>query len=229
MKLKTLKLTTLLAGIVGAGLMYLLYATGIDEKGLLTRGHWAGIGLWCLTLAVGIFLLAGTRKEIPSSDNSTAAVLGCILAAGAFGMEGATLLSTAANRLDLFLMALHLICAGALIFETFRILKGKPFPYWGNVLICVCFALRMIGRYRLWSSNPQLMDYGFYMLAHVCLMLAAYQLSVRDAGTDNPKKRNFFTLAGAYFCIVCLCGGRDPFFMGAMGLWALTRPSRQEG
>ena len=37
MKLKTLKLTTLLAGIVGAGLMYLLYATGIDEKGLLTR------------------------------------------------------------------------------------------------------------------------------------------------------------------------------------------------
>lgn len=224
MKLNYLKFTAAGAGLLGAGLRWYLYATGLDEKGLLVRGHWAGLALVALTVLVGIAFAIGSRRDYPERTALLPEGAGAFLCAGGFLMEGVSGFSAAQGSLDLAAAVLCLFSGVCLVYIGISRLGKKRPHYLSYCVICLCFALRMISHYRLWSSDPQLMDYCFFILAHVCLMLTGYQLAATAAGEGNSKKLTFFSLCAGFLSLVCLFGQLDPLFMGLCGVWALTAP-----
>lgn len=232
-KLKLLTLLTLLAGVTGSALMKLLYTTGIDHKGLLLHTHPAFPGIWILTALVGILLALGCRKITPATGweaafpRSVAGGLLCVPAAIAFAATRVHTLFGAAGTLDLMAATAGLLCCPALLYVCLCRIRGTKPHYLAFCVLCVCFALGLVGQYRSWSSDPQLTDYVFYLLAHVCLMLSGYQLAQCSAG-GSCRALPFPALMGIYLGLVSLSVCPDPLFMLACVLWALSALPREE-
>lgn len=236
-KSANLKYLILGAGGLGLALRTVLYATGIDARGLLVRGHWAEIGLWIVTAVavLGIFLLTrpitGSKYHQKAFPRSTAAAVGCAAAAAGIllnitpGSQG-----TALETVELILGGIAIAALLALAFCRFT--GRKPTAFF-HCAVCVYLALRMVGQYRLWSSIPQLQDYCFYLGAHVALMLTAYQLAAFDAGMGNHRTLWAWGLASLYLCCLSLVGDGQPLLMLCCGIWVYTnlsqlRPRRAE-
>jgi len=226
-----LKLLVLCAGLLGAGLRMVLYTTGMDSKGLLVAGHWAHAAIWILTFAVsGILVLCcrgirgpeAFRDAYPASALSAA---GALLGAVGFLATGLKELPDASFRLDLAAAWMCFVSAAALLYAAVCRFWGKKPFFAAHALVCITFALRMVCQYRLWSSDPQLQDYCFYMSAHVGLMLSAYHLAAFDAEQGHHRTLWFLGLVSAYLCLLCLWGSGNPLFMLCCALWVLTNLS----
>ena len=225
---KNLKILIPAAGLLGALLRCVFYLTGTDEKGLLVTGHWAHIALWILTGAAGLLLVAGCfRLQGPSDYKdcypaSFPAAAGCFVAALAFLLTGLKDWRSSLNLLESAASALCFLSAAALVYVAFCRLAQFRSRCYGHAAVCVCLALRMVCQYRLWSSDPQLLDYCFYMAAHVGLMITAYQLAAFDAGMGNHRSLWFSALAAVYFCLLCLWSCPNPLLMICCGIWVLS-------
>lgn len=222
-----LKALILCAGLLGAALRAVLYTTGIDEKGLLVTGHWAHTAVLVLTLLVSgvlIFCCRNIRGPESSRDSYPASLvpaLGALVGAAGFCMAGLSGLKEASFLLDRVTAWLCIGSAAALVYAAGCRFAGR-LPFFGaHTLVCVTFALRMVCQYRLWSSDPQLQDYVFFMLAHVGLMLTAYHLSAFDAGMGHHRTLWFLGLGSSYLSLLCLYGCKNRLFMLCCGLWAL--------
>ena len=225
-----LKFLLLGAGGLGLALRALLYATGIDSRGLLVRGHWAETGLLLVTAVtvLGIFLLTrpvtGSRDYRKAFPKSAAAAAGCIAAAAGIllnitpGSRGTSL-----EHIELILGGMAIVSLLVLAFCRFT---GRQVPALFHCILCVYLAIRMVGQYRLWSSTPQLQDYGFYLGAHVALMLTAYQFAAFDAGMGNHRSLWAWGLASIYLCCLSLVGEGQPLLMVCSGIWVYTNLSR---
>ena len=216
------------AGIPGALLQVVLYLTGIDEKGLLVRWHWAGVLTLVLTLAVAVVLLIGCRGIRGSKHYkrcypaSIPGGIGCFFCAAGFLMTGLSQGHSVENPLDIAAVVLCFVSAAAMIWVGIcRILRRKPY-FLCHAAVCLCFALLMIGQYRVRSSDPQLMDYGFYMTALVMLMLTGYQMAAFDAGIGNHRKLWMSALGAVYLCLVGAYNSGNALFMVSCAVWALT-------
>lgn len=216
------------AGGLGLALRVLLYATGIDGRGLLVRGHWAATALCILSAAVlaGVFLL--TRKLDGAVDHGAAYPASKAAAAGAFvamlglGLTTVREFATFSNRLHLIAWLLGL-CA-TLFMGCIGIcrLKGKKPSFLLGATVCLYFALRMVSRYQRWSADPQLYDYCFYLMAYVALMLTAYQHAAFDADMGSHRSLWLYSLMAVYLCCVSLKGTSDTFLLLGCGIWAFT-------
>lgn len=235
-----LKILILVLGAVGFALRKALYATGIDEKGLLDPGHWAYAGLWILTvLTAGLILLltrgiaASGRYEV-CFPASPAGAAGCIAAAAAFAVSAFQDWGYGLNALDAAVFALGIAAAAAMTALAVCRLRGKTPSVLLHGTICLYLALRMIHQYRCWSSDPQLMDYCFYMAAFVALMLSSYQFAAWDAGIGNCRSLWLLGLSAIYLCCLSLIGPQGELYMGLCGLWILLNlprypAAREEG
>lgn len=236
-----LKLLTLSAGLLGLVLRLVLYSTGIDHKGLLVSGHWAGIAVSILTGGVILSLIILTRSitgpaQYPSAyPRSVPAGLGCLALALAVLLSClkdiasppdsvGTLIRWVLGFLTVVALAVLCIC---------RIAGAKPI-FLLHGLVCVYFAVRMVTQYQQWSSDPQIQDYAFYQLALVALMLTAYQHAAFDADMGRHKAVWLMGLAAVYLCLTAVRGTGDTWFLLASALWAFTnltnlkaRPRRQ--
>lgn len=232
-----LKLFSLAAGILGLVLYMTLYTTGMDEKGLLISGHWAGIALTVLTALVLAAVIILTRG-VSGSDDYRAAYpaslirgLGCFALAAALGIAAWKEWS-ADTTLDLLMGVLMIAAAaGQLYVGICRMMGAKPL-FLGNAALCACFAIRMVWQYQFWSSDPQLMDYVFFLGAYVALMLTAYQQAAFEADMGSHKALWAAGLAAVYLCCVALWGAADLWVLLTGGIWALTnltslKPGRQ--
>lgn len=222
-----LKVLILCAGLLGAGLRAVLYATGVDEKGLLIDGHWAQTAVLALTFLVAlllVFFCRGIQGPEDSRDSFPPALLpalGSLIGAAGFCIAGLSDLKAAAFQLDRVTAWLCLGSAAALGYTAVCRFLGR-LPFFGaHALVCITFGLRMVCQYRLWSADPQLQDYVFYMLAHVGLMLTAYHLSAFDARMGHHRTLWFLGLFSAYLSLLCLCSCGNSLFMLCCALWAL--------
>lgn len=222
-----LKLLILCAGLLGAALRHVLYATGMDAKGLLTAGHWAGLAILALTFLVAaalVFLCRGIQGPQSARDSfppSAVTALGSFVGAVGFCLAGLSDLKQAAFPLDRVTAWLCLGSAAALVYAgVCRFLGRLPF-FGAHALVSVSLALRMVCQYRHWSADPQLQDYIFYMLAHVALMLTAYHLAAFDGQIGRHRPLWFLGLCGAYFSLLCLPYADNSLFMLCCALWAL--------
>lgn len=223
-----LPLITLVCGAAGFLLRIWLLATGFDEKGLLISGHPAIWLLGLLSTAMIVFLFLGTGRllEAPKYRFNFPASLpggvGTVLAAA--GILICTLVEAFAGP-DPFGIA---VCvAGAITVPALCWIgccrwKGiHPSPVF-HVAASIYLLLRLVWMYRQWSSDPQLQDYVFQLLALTCLMLACYNRSAFDANMGTRRAYVFFNLAAVFFCLVSLPGCDSAVFYFSTGVWMLT-------
>lgn len=223
-----LKYGVLGAGLLGALLRMLLYTTGTDEKGLLVTGHWAHITIWVLTFAVtGVLILCCRKIEGPEKyedcfPTSAGGAAGAFLCAIGFLLTALSGIRQISSTLDIAAAVMGFISAAALAcIGICRLFRIKPL-FLCHAIVCVCFALRMVCQYRVWSSDPQLQDYCFYMAGHVGLMLTSYHLAAFDAGLGRHRILWFLGLASAYLSLLCLYGSQNSLFMLVCAIWVLS-------
>ncbi len=230
MILKPQQLKTLILGMGALGflLRVLLYTTGMDEKGLLITSHWSAIALWILTAAAGAALvlltrpIRGPQRYADAYPVSTPGAIGCFAAGAAFLISSIGSISECFTTLDTAVMVLGFVSTAAMVAVGLcRLLGAKPFFLFHGV-VCLYLALRMVGQYQHWSSDPELLDYCFYMGANVALMLTCYHLAAFDAGMGNHRTLWLSGLATVFLCCLSLIGGREPLFTALCGGWIFT-------
>lgn len=227
-KPENLKYLVLGAGGLGLTLRIALYATGIDEKGLLVTGHWAGIALWLLTalVAAGLFFLTrpiqGPQRYQDAHPVSVPAGLGALALAVVILITTIREMGTMDTRLMTVSTVLGFAAAAMMGFVTFCRLSGMKPIFLCHGVLCIYFALRMVSQYRYWSSDPQLQDYVFYLSAYVALMLAAYHQAAFDADMGKHSSLWLLSLAAVYLCCLSLKGTLDTLLLLAAGIWAFT-------
>ena len=212
-----------IAGLLGSGLYTTLFTAGLDGRGLPDPAHWSHWGLWLLT---GLVLLAVfvTHRRIPSGEvacvRSKFSGIGCLIGAAAclaFAPPAVRIGSLATVDTVLRGMTGTMLCV--LAFCRFT---GRKAPFLLHSVVCVYLAFRMINQYRIWSADPQIIEYCFYLCGYVALMLTAYQLAALDAGIGSLKKLWLWAPIAVFGCFVTLAGPQELLFMPAFGIWALS-------
>lgn len=226
-KPRYIPLLALGGGVLGFMLRLWLFATGIDEKGLILTGHPANSLLFLLTAAVllGLYLclrpLTGTPTYKRLFKHSRISAAGCWV--GAFGIlvteSRAILQPQSAPNLPLFLLGIvAAVCLGML--GLCRLRGARP-----RVLIPGCITVylmfHLVSQYRGWSAEPQLQVYVFPLLASICLMLRAYHRATLDARSGSRRWYVFFNYSALFFSCLALCSDQWSFYL-AMAVWTAT-------
>lgn len=228
LKYNQMPLFALMSGILGALLRFWLYATGIDESGLLVPIHFAGVVLTLLCVAtIGIILwvcrnFPGQGKYSVQYPACTWGGIGAF--AGSIGLVLTSMLELV--RKEAFFATLTgvfgLVAAVALLFTGLCRLKGLR-PHWGfHSVVCLYFVIRLISRYQIWSSDPQLADYCFQLLATVCAMLFSYHRASLDAKAARRRRLVILGLLGGFLCCLSVTASDAPLLYAGLAVWMLT-------
>lgn len=167
-------------GVAGGILQTGLYAAAVDEKGLLLRGHPLEWGLWLLAALAAVLAAVSAQKEDKAGNYtrsfapSRLAALWTALFALGTGLD-ACLTGVGQTRLELAGAVMGLAATAALLWAAVLRLKGRKPSFLLYCGVCVYLSLYMVNHYRLWSGDPQLLDYVFSLMAVVFLTLYAYQ------------------------------------------------------
>jgi cytochrome bd-type quinol oxidase subunit 2 len=142
-------------GVVGLGLRILMYATGIDEKGLLTQNHPLDILCWIVALVLGVlFFVAVRRQEVSCryEDNfpvSAVAALGCFAAAGGSLVLGFQLRKVGDDTLSNLWCMFAFLSSAAFGATGWCRMKGKRPVFLFHMVICLFFCIHTICNYRI--------------------------------------------------------------------------------
>ena len=232
-KSNQLKLLLTAAGLLGLLLRFTLLQTAIDERGLLVAGHWADIGSWLLTAAmIAVIFFSLRHCTGPTAYNiafpvSILCCIGSLVASFGFLFSGASIVSTV--RLAVAEPILRIVAGIALIGVAYCRFMGKKPTFLLHSIVCLYLALRMVCRYQVWSSDPQLQHYAFYLGAHVAMLLGCYQLAAFDAGSGSHRSLWSWALGAVYLCLTAIPGSEDPFFLLCCAFWMLTSLSTGKG
>lgn len=220
----------LFALVMGAlcALVRLWLFTSTDSKGLLAAdhpGHWL---TWLITAAVAVCLFLGTRnlKEAPKfSFNfpaNTVSAVGRWAAAAMTALFCLMQLLDGPDSLEAICAVAGIAAAACLGYLGWNRMQGKHPSLLFHAVICIYLMLRLVCQYRLWSSDPQIQNYCFSLLATVCLMLSNYYAGAFDADMGQRTHHTLTHLGAVYFCIAALPYSGDPLFYIAMTVWMIT-------
>ena len=223
-----LPLIAVVCGAVGLGLRVLLYANGMDEKGMLVWNHPLDIATWVIALAViALFVVVLRRQtesceyrdQFPASIDAAivtfAAAIGCLVLA--FQIRGEDM-----DTLTTLWFRLAILAAASFTVTAWCRLKGTRPLFVFHAVICLFFCIHTVCQYRMWSSNPQVADYGFAVLACVSLVLTALYRTAFDVDMARPRKLRFMSLLAVFFCILSLVGPQFRIFYVFGGVWAIS-------
>lgn len=226
---KNLPRVTLVLGVAGMVLQTLLFTFAVDEKDLLTS-HPLGFALAGLTLAAIALILAGVLRWnreplIPVwKDSWDLATLSATLGFGSVLFYD----GFADSRLVLVRNLLAIASAVALVVLFVLDRKEKDHHFLLYTVLCIFFAVHLVSCYQLWSSNPQIMDYLFTLLAYVGLMLYFYQKAAALVGFRQEKRMLAIGLLAVFFCYTSLLDtGRISLLQLFCGSWVLTDLCRE--
>lgn len=215
------RLTVALAA-VAVGLRYLMYAIAVDEKGLLTPGNLPGILLAVITAAAVMLAIFGCRRLTEfetEADVIPGWVWGCALALGIV-----TMLLTETPRVDnLAKIRLWLGWASVpcLLAVSLGLHLEKRPTFLFHAVVCLFFGMHLVDYYRLWSGQPQLMDYVFQLFGCVGLLLTAYQRTAFDVEAGNYRALRITELLAAFACLAGATDSGQALFYVAGGMWCL--------
>lgn len=228
LKYNQLPLFTLLCGGMGALLRFWLYGTGLDEEGLLTAGHPAGILVLILTaMTIGLLLwflrhFSAQGKYPRQFPASVLGSVGAFVGAAGFLITAMMELVRRENALFLPIGLLGIAAAAALAFTGLCRIKALRPNFLFHTVVCLFFVLRLISRYQSWSADPQIHDYCFHLLSTVCAMLFAYHRAALDLKSGNRRPLVILGLLGTYFCCLSVVATGDALFYASMGAWMVT-------
>ena len=212
----------------GLGLLLRIWLLQADGQGFLMPNPFASTLLILLTLGVlgALFYLSRYWHEgAKYSFNFPASPI----AAGGTGLAALSILLysiislvSVNDSISLLAGIVGLAAAGALGFCAWCRYWGKQPNFVFYLIPCVFFVLLLIGQYRSRSTDPQVVDYAYSLLATVCLMLASYYRAAFAAGQGNRGCYGFFALAAGFFCCVSLTSWLDIVLYLGTGTWMLT-------
>ncbi len=224
---------TAVMGLTGYWIRMLVYATLVDDRNLLLRGNPLEWMLYLLLAGAAGLIWVDVRKAegpktyAPNFGPSNAAALGSILFAG-----GILLTMLGAGRPELLLelgcQVLGLAAAGCLLLTAWCRHRGTVPFFLLHCVVCVYLGSYMISHYRQWSSNPQLQDYVFQMLALVCMTLFAYEQAAFSLNMGKRRRLLLMGLMGALCCLTALAQTQDGFLYLTGAVWCLTGLCRWE-
>lgn len=216
---------TLSAGAFGLLLRVWLFATGVDEKGLLRGSHPANIMIFLLTALVMAALVVCVLKCAkvmgkPFKASNTAAA-GCIVAAIGILIANVLEMTQATDTVTMISSVVGVLAAVSFFYLGVRRKEGHRSSMAAYSVIILYYMTHLVVQYRMWSAEPQLQKYMFPLLASVFLMLCAYHRSALDIHGKQFRYYIFFNQAALFFC--CLSLNTDSWlFYLAMAAWAAT-------
>ena len=218
---------TLICG--GAGMLLRIWLMSTENSsGFITRGH---ISELLLLLLTGIFLGAlflATRslrqgnKYRFNFPASPIAAGGTMLAAFGIGIASVTDLLSGPDAVTAVTSLVGLAAAAGMLLASQCRWEGARPAIILHGAVCLWLILRLLSLYRAWSSDPQLADYGFQLMAVVFCMLAAYHRAAFNGGEGSRPQYAFFALAGVYFCCLSLTGPDSILLYLSLGAWLCT-------
>lgn len=223
-----LPLWALLTGGVGLLLRVWLMTSGVDQKGFFITGHMAGILLFLLVIGAMVALFFLTRDLVeaskyefnfPASDVSG---YGAFVAAAGIGIGSFVDIFTAIDALETIAALLGMVAAALLVLTGISRRKGTAPSPLIHIGICLFLMLRLVCYYRHWSSDPQILDYCFQLVATACLMLTTYQRATFDAREGNRRPYAFLNLATIFFSCISLVGWSNILFFLSVIVWQIT-------
>lgn len=224
---KNLPWLTLIAGGFGLALRVWQMSTK-NAEGFFARGHISSILLYIFSALVVAGLIVATRP-LRQADKyrfnfpaSTVGGVGALVAAFAFGLTSAMELIDGGDFLTVLACLFGILSAVALVFIAHCRWKGLHPSTLFHTAICAWLMLRLICMYRHWSSDPQLLDYCFQLLALVCMMLSSYHRATFDANFGRRHSYVLFNQAGVYFCCLALAGPENVLFFLGGAVWMIT-------
>ena len=216
-------------GSTAFALRKLLYAGGVDARGLLLRNSPLGIALTVLTALALVFVVLTARKQetgdasvdFPAAIGNAAAGGGILVTVlTAAPMMGGYLEN--AWRILGFAAPVCLLLAG-----ISRAFGKKPF-FLLHVIACLFFLVHIVTRYQLWSSNPQLQDYVFALLGAAALMFFCFYTAAQEADCGNGRMKLGMGLAAVYLCLAELARSSCPaLYLGGL-VWVFTELTGKE-
>lgn len=199
---------SLLFGGVGLALRIWLFATGVDEKGLLETGHLANILTFILTAVCLLFLATSVQplnvvtkyaKLFPASPRGA---LGAILGGVGF-LYGAIFMHLPWNNaLPVILLFLGLLAAAAQAGTAFCRYKGLRPNFLLPCIITLYMMLHTVNLCRSWGSVPQVQQYFFPLMANVFLLLTCYQHSLLNLQKGSRRQFLFYSQSALFFCLM---------------------------
>ena len=225
---KLYPLLGLALGLVGAGCRFLLYALGMDEKGLLVPGHPAAIALWVVTAAavLAAVLAAVTFREDNKAPDETCRSIPEALGTAVMALGVLSTLLLPENNGIATLLRLHRILSVLAFFcllaaAVFR-LMGKPVPFGCYAGAAVFFFVHVVTRYRAWSGNPQMADYLHALGAGLCLSLVSYYETALVVGLGGRRQRFALGILGIFCCVAAAARGEYPALHLCGAVWILS-------
>ena len=225
---KLYPLLGLALGLVGAGCRFLLYALGMDEKGLLVPGHPAAMLLWVVTAAavLAAVLAAMTFREDNKAPDETCRSIPEALGTAVMALGVLSTLILPENNGIATLLRLHRILSVLAFFcllaaAVFR-LMGKPVPFGCYAGAAVFFFVHVVARYRAWSGNPQMADYLHALGAGLCLSLVSYYETALVVGLGGRRQRFALGILGIFCCVAAAARGEYPALHLCGAVWILS-------
>ena len=223
-----LTLFMLLSGSIAMILRRQMYLTTVDEKGLLLRNSPLQISLMLLTvivLIIPVLLLLkknGSGRYADNYSGSYLSALGHIAAAVGIFLAVYPASPVMDGYLGTAWKVLGFAAPACLILAGFQQLSSRPPFFLLHVVPAMFFTLHIVSCYRLWSSNPQMQDYLFALLASLALTLFSHYTAAFEVGLGNRKLVLGAGLAAVFLCLAEMgCAEHPAFYFGCV-LWALT-------
>lgn len=223
-----LPLLILALSIIGAVLRGILYATGLDEKGLLLPFQLSHILLWVVTLGAAAIIFVFTHRLQQANKyrfNFPASLLGAIGAGAAaigFCISSVLLLNQPQDLLGILTAVGGFLSAVALGFLAYLRKEGRHPSAIFSIVICAFFMVRIIYCYKTWSANPQLQDYLFPLLANISAMLACYCDATFTDGEGKRRNHCIFHLATVYCAVVSVPACDSVPLYLCLAVWMVT-------
>lgn len=217
-----LPLFTMGAGGLGFALRLWLFS-GIDEKGLLPKGHPADAALYILSaLTLGVVFLA-TRQLNPSPVRKTTlrygSVIACILGGLGLALTSFSGLSGGVIRLENVAKAVCILGGVTMLLKALLTALCKPIPYWLTTVLTLVLMIHTVAQCQVWGAVPQLQVFFFPLMASIFLILTAYCKATLLAGRNTAKNLAFFSQGALFFCCLSLNYAQWALYLG-MAFWA---------
>lgn len=212
----------LLCALAAAGLRIWTLSAGEDIRGLYPAGHGGWIGYLILSVAVVIFFLFLSRREIPVQNHPyhkigslvcqiLAACGTCLYGIGQWEQGG------------ILNYAVALVALAATVLLSLRILpNGDSRRPWAYGISCLLFVLLLFQVNYDFGGEPEMLRFLPQVFAAMTAAYAVYQFWGKSVDLGNRKKQLFWQCLGGFFSIAAAPGNHIVYAL--VGLWLLSEP-----
>jgi hypothetical protein len=186
------------------------------------------IFVWISVVAVAAFGIVARRLKPRKEDVvcTSVPVMLVSLAAALLLFGGALLRFSAGGNIALVaLLALTAVC-----WAVTAVLRraGKPVSVWLFIIPAVFFAAELVVEFRIWSRDPQILDYCYELLGLIAAMCALFHMGSFSVGKGQRRRTVFYAMCGVFFGGAALAHRvADGCIWLAVMLWLIAELWRQ--